>query len=95
VCNTNGDNKGFSFLSFIKFLNLPTSGAAMIMGIIIGGVFRLASMANFVHAFVFEPELFYFVSYLKICEFDNTPLMLLPPIIFESGYNMRKVSAKI
>eukprot|EP01114_Cavostelium_apophysatum_P016731 TRINITY_DN4816_c0_g1_i2.p1 TRINITY_DN4816_c0_g1~~TRINITY_DN4816_c0_g1_i2.p1 ORF type:complete len:435 (+),score=79.12 TRINITY_DN4816_c0_g1_i2:167-1471(+) len=54
----------------------PESGAAMILGIVIGGILRLLTLANFNHQLDFEPEKFYFI--------------LLPPIIFEAGYNMNK-----
>lgn len=54
----------------------PSSGATMIFGIVIGGILRLLKMINLEHEFTFSPEAFYF--------------FLLPPIIFEAGYNMNK-----
>jgi sodium/hydrogen exchanger 8 len=54
---------------------LPESGASMIWGIIIGLIFRFSNL-NMESQFFFHPEIFYF--------------FLLPPIIFEAGYNMNK-----
>ena len=52
------------------------SGAAMIFGIIVGLLFQLLSLFNLKQEFEFQPELFYFI--------------ILPPIIFDSGYSMKK-----
>lgn len=49
----------------------------MVFGIIIGGVMELVRYAQIQKEFRFESETFYFI--------------LLPPIIFEAGYNMKKV----
>jgi len=54
----------------------PPSGAAMIFGIILGGILEVAKLINIQQEFTFSPEVFYF--------------FLLPPIIFEAGYNMKK-----
>eukprot|EP00027_Filamoeba_sp_ATCC50430_P008809 CAMPEP_0168549282 /NCGR_PEP_ID=MMETSP0413-20121227/5018_1 /TAXON_ID=136452 /ORGANISM="Filamoeba nolandi, Strain NC-AS-23-1" /LENGTH=432 /DNA_ID=CAMNT_0008579655 /DNA_START=158 /DNA_END=1453 /DNA_ORIENTATION=- len=48
----------------------------MIFGILVGVLFEFLHKLNLEHEFDFEPEMFYFV--------------LLPPIIFEAGYSMKK-----
>jgi len=55
---------------------IPESGASMIFGILVGVLFEFLHKLNLEHEFDFEPEMFYFV--------------LLPPIIFEAGYSMKK-----
>jgi len=54
----------------------PESGASMIFGIGVGLLFQFLSLFNLKQEFQFDPKLFYFI--------------LLPPIIFDSGYSMRQ-----
>ncbi|GMH89682.1 hypothetical protein TL16_g11533, partial [Triparma laevis f. inornata] len=62
-----------------RFYAIPESAAAMLTGIVIGGLVRLASPEQDKLPFLyFNAEVFFF--------------LLLPPIIFEAGYTLRRKS---
>ena len=62
-----------------RFYYMPESAAALLVGLLVGGVARLITgNAEELHFLSFQPELFFF--------------LLLPPIIFEAGFNMNASS---
>jgi len=66
------------FMSSFKHVRkyIPESTAAIVLGVIVGAVFRLLNFFNLKNEFTFSPEIFYF--------------LLLPPIIYEAGFSMKK-----
>ena len=58
-----------------RFYYMPESAAALLVGLLVGGVARLITgNAEELHFLSFQPELFFF--------------LLLPPIILDAAYNM-------
>jgi len=61
-----------------KFKYLQEAGATMLIGVIFGAILRLSSAERLKELVNFKADIFF--------------LILLPPIIFESGYNMQRRS---
>uniref|UniRef100_A0A6B2L1F4 Sodium/hydrogen exchanger n=1 Tax=Arcella intermedia TaxID=1963864 RepID=A0A6B2L1F4_9EUKA len=62
-----------------RFKYLSEAGGAMILGMLVGGIIRYTiSQGKLQNVMIFDQSTFF--------------LILLPPIIFESGYNMRRSS---
>jgi sodium/hydrogen exchanger 8 len=60
-----------------KCYRIPESAAAMTIGVVVGGVAKLAQPSQAeMKMLSFQPEIFFF--------------LLLPPIIFEAGYTLNK-----
>jgi len=60
-----------------RFYFMPESSAALCVGLVVGGIARLITHSDEELDFLsFDPEMFFF--------------MLLPPIIFEAGYTLRR-----